>query len=206
MTSKTTTPPDPHSNGEAPPAEPFDPFDPKSLRINSGANADVESVLTTVPVRKPKRVEWFRVHPGDDHVVDTVIVERNTGMDTESYLVLPAVVHLVASELRPVRLFTAMNKIGTTFLWPAKLARGDNDRIHRIADTALLCAEQAKTLWTKMVWSSELGAYEMYRAKGDLGEPQWPDRSFRDLIEIAFRGNVIDTPDHPVIRELEGDL
>ena len=46
----------------------------------------------------------------------------------------------------------------------------------------------------------------MCRAKGDLGEPQWPDKSFRDLLEIAFRCNLIDRPDHPVISELAGEL
>ena len=43
-------------------------------------------------------------------------------------------------------------------------------------------------------------------AKGDLGEPQWPDKSFRELIAIAFRDNVIDRADHPVIRELNGEI
>ncbi len=204
MASKTTTPPDPHSNGEAPPAADYDPFNPEAMRVDCGLDADVAPVLTMVPVRKPKRTEWFRRHP--DYVVDTAIVERDTGMDKESYLVMPAVAHLVASELRPVRLFVVMNRVGTTILWPIKLARGDNDHIHRIADTALMAAEQALSLWTKMVWSSDLGAYEMFRAKGDLGEPDWLDTSFRDLIEIGFRGKVIDSPDHPVIRELEGDL
>ena len=105
-----------------------------------------------------------------------------------------------------MRLFTAINKRGTVFLWPIKLPNDDNDRIRRIADTALQCAEQAKTLWVKMHWDRDLGGYEMQRAKGDLGEPQWPDKSFRDLLEIAFRHHLIDRPDHPVIRELAGEI
>jgi hypothetical protein len=39
-----------------------------------------------------------------------------------------------------------------------------------------------------------------------LGTPQWPDKTLRDLIEIAFRYNLIDREDHPVIRELAGEL
>ena len=46
----------------------------------------------------------------------------------------------------------------------------------------------------------------MFRAKGDLGEPQWPEKSFRELLEIAFRSYLIDRPDHEVIRELAGEL
>ena len=78
--------------------------------------------------------------------------------------------------------------------------------MQRIFDTALQAAEQAKALWVQMWWNRDLGAYEMARAKGDLGSPQWPDKSFRDLLEIGFRHNLIDWADHPVIRELAGEL
>ena len=53
-------------NGEVSPEAPTDPFDPVALSINALADIEVEKVLTTVPVRKPKRTEFFRVHP--DHV------------------------------------------------------------------------------------------------------------------------------------------
>jgi len=36
--------------------------------------------------------------------------------------------------------------------------------------------------------------------------PQWPDKSFRDLIELAFRHNRIDRANHPVIQRLDGEL
>lgn len=186
------------------PSDPFDPFDPAQLRVDTMGDFEVEQVLTAVPVRKPKRIEFFRVHP--EFVSDMLLVERDTGMDRESFLVTPDVRDMVASELRLVRLFTCINKNGTVFLWPVKLPQGDNDRIRRMTDTALRCADQAKTLWTKLVWNRDLGGYEMYKAKGDLGSPQWPDKTHRDLIEIAFRDNLIDRPDHPVIKELYGEI
>jgi hypothetical protein len=197
-----TTKPNPSTDGKAGPT--FDPFDPEALRVSSMAGIEVEQVLTTVPVRKPKRTEFFRVHP--DHVLDTHLLERDTGMEKDSYLVTPEVQHLVVSELRPVRLFTAITKHGTVFLWPVKLPTDENDRLRRTSDSALQGADQAKTLWTKLVWNRHLGAYELFKAKGDLGEPQWPDKSFRDLIEIAFRSNLIDRGDHEVIRELSGEI
>jgi hypothetical protein len=190
---------------QAVPNESIDPFDPETLRIGSLADVDVERVLTAVPVRRPNRTEFFRVHP--ESVTDTLVLEREDGLDRETYLVQRDVQDLVAHELRRVRLFTCINKRGTVFLWPAKLPRVDsNDSGRRWAETALLIADQAKTLWVKMLGNRDLGGYEMFRAKGDLGEPQWPDKTFRDLIEIAFRGRLIDREDHPVIRELAGEL
>jgi hypothetical protein len=184
----------------------FDPFDPEMLRTATTVDVEVEQVLTTVPVRKPKRTEFFRVHPGADYVLDIYITERDTGMEKETYLVLPNFQPLVVEELRKVRLFTTITKHGTVLLWPVKLPGDDDSKSRRIADSALTGAEQAKTLWTKLAWDRMLGAYTMFRAKGDLGEPQWPEKSFRDLLEIAFRNNIIDRADHPFIRELNGEL
>lgn len=185
-------------------AKAADPFDPESLRLNAGTDVNIEKVLTAVPVRKPKRTEFVRVHP--DYMSDALVLERDDGLDRECYLVTPEVQHLVLPELRRTRLFVTINKRGTVFLWPVKLPGDDNDRFRRMADTALQAAEAAKALWVKVVWNRDLGGYEMFRAKGDLGEPQWPDKSFRDLIEIAFRLNLIDREDHPVIQELAGEL
>jgi hypothetical protein len=192
----------PELDGRQPAA--VDPFDPEALRAGALADVDVEKVLTAVPVRKPGRTEFVRVH--HDHVLDVLLLEVNSGLDREHYLVMPEVQHLVLPELRRTRLYVAITKRGTVFLWPIKLPIEGHDRIRRVSDTALQGAEQAKSLWTKVVWNSGLGGYELFRAKGDLGEPQWPDKAFRDLIEIAFRHNLIDREDHPVIRELEGEL
>jgi hypothetical protein len=191
-------------NLSAVPDEPADPFDPETLRVGALADIEVERVLNTVPVRRPNRTEFFRVHR--DYVVDMFVLEREDGMDRETYLVQSNVQDLVLPELRKVRLFVCINKRGTVFLWPVKLPREDVNTGRRWQQSALQVAEQAKTLWVKMAGNKDLGAYEMFRAKGDLGEPQWPDKSHRDLIEIAFRDHLIDRSDHPVILELAGEL
>ena len=91
----------------------IDPFDPARFRVDPLADIEVEKVLTTVPVRKPKLTEFFRVHSGRDFTVDMYLLEREDGMDRESYLVDPKVQHLVLSELRQVRLFTAISNTAT---------------------------------------------------------------------------------------------
>jgi hypothetical protein len=208
MTEKSTSPTIsvPELNGEVPQPKP-DPFDPEFLRAGADADIAIEKVLTAVPVRKPERREFVRVHPDRAFSVDTLVLERTDGMDKESYLVAPEIQHLVLPELRRVRLYTAISRRGVVFLWPVKLPIEDTgDRLRRVSETALLSAEQAKTVWVRVMWSKDLGGYELLRAKGDLGEPQWPDKSLRDLIEIAFRHNLIDHPDHAVLRELAGEM
>ena len=52
----------------------------------------------------------------------------------------------------------------------------------------------------------DLGAYAHVRARGNLDEPKWPDKTFGELLRIAFAARIIDRPDHPYIRELNGEL
>jgi len=49
------------------------------------------------------------------------------------------------------------------------------------------------------------GIYTHYEPSTDLPDPRWPTISFREIIRIAFRDRMIESLDHPVIRELRGD-
>jgi hypothetical protein len=190
------------------PDESPDPFDPSALRVDEVADIETERVLTTVPVRKPNRNEFFRVHPREEFCLpQTLVIEHVSGMDRHTYLVQGDARLAIADELRLVRIFTAISKAGTVFLWPAKLPRPDRDAGRRWAETALHVAEQAKFNWVKMVGNRDLGAYDLFRARGDLGDPQWPaDKSFQDLLRLAFQEFVITSADHPVIKELNGEV
>ena len=53
----------------------------------------------------------------------------------------------------------------------------------------------------------DLGAYEMYRARGDLGDPRWTDKTLDEMLVLAFKGDLlINSIDHPVLRELAGEV
>jgi len=186
---------------------PNDPFDLDSLRSAPLQDLDLERVLTTVPVRRPGRTEFFRVHPDPAYVLDTHILEHADGLDRKTYLVVPELRAELAPELRAVRLFTCITKRATVFLWPAKLPLEDASNSGRAwHQSALQAAEEAKRLWVKLVGNKELGAYEYVKARGDLGEPQWPDKTLQELIKLAFKDQLIDTLEHEVIRELNGDI
>jgi hypothetical protein len=197
-----------------PPAEPpqdgqpLDPFDLDALRVEGLDDISTEKVLLTVPARKPKAREFFRVHPGDDYTLDSLVFERVDGLDREVYLVAKHLRAELAGDCQRVRLFTCMSKRGVLFLWPARLpddeAAGGGGRAWH--SSALETAEEAKKSWVRMQGDRDLGAYVMHRAKGDLGEPAWPDMTFRDLIALAFKDRLIDTPHHDVLRELRGEL
>jgi hypothetical protein len=139
---------------------PVDPFaDLSAFRLSQDFAADlgVKKLLLKVPVRKPGRQEFFRVHP--DHCYT---------------------------------------------LWPARLP-GPDGRVNPWHSSALEIADLAKSAWMRMAADRSLGAYQAYKAAGELPDPEWPDRPFNELMRIAFaNGYLINNEDHPVIKRLLG--
>jgi len=177
------------------------------LRSASLDNIAVEKVTLAVPVRRPGRNEFFRTHPDPEMTVDWFVLERDDDIDREVYWVIEEFRADLLDELKPVRIFTCVNKRGTEFLWPAKLPGSDNRLGRRWHESALEIADQAKRLWVKMQGKRDLGACEMFRAKGDLGDPVWSGKTLSEMLGLAFKGDLlIDSIDHPVLQELAGEI
>ena len=174
-----------------------------ALRLNPDVAATVgtKEVLRHVPVRKPNRTEFVRVHPDETMQITTgVFVDKE---ERETFFVMPELRGELAGELKPVLLATAISRQGTVFLWPIALPEGGGRR-NAWAETAREAYELAKVSWVRMVADMPLGAYRIYEAEGVLSEPVWPDRTLSELLEIGFKDRIIDTVDHPVIRRLRG--
>jgi hypothetical protein len=182
-----------------------DPFDPATLRMSQdfAALADVKPILATVPVRKPNRQDFVRVHPSEDYQLTTALLELKE--ERETYLVAPDLRHELFGELVPVMIFTAINRQGVVFLWRCRLP-DETGRTNPWHESALEAAERAKSKWTRVQADMSLGAYRIYEAHGDLPEPEWPQESLRDLLSIAFKGRYIDDLDHAVLKRLRGEI
>lgn len=180
------------------------PFDPSALRLDQSFadTVGVEKLLTTVPVRKPNRQDFVRVHPDPSYRLSPAgVIEVKE--DREVYLVTPGMARALTQEISPVTLFTAINRQGTLFLWPVKLPRPDGRQLewHR---SAIEAAERAMKQWLRIAANMSLGAYEMTAAIGDLPQPIWPNYPFQEILEIAFRDHVVDRPNHPLVQRLRG--
>jgi len=190
-----------------PPGEPLttDLFDLERLRVsqNFADTLGVRKVLTTVPVMKPNR-QWFvRVHPAADHRLTVALIELKE--ERLTFLVTPEIAAQLPEEVTLRMLFTAVTRQGTVFLWPVRLPTTDG-RTDHWNRSAMEAAERAQRAWVRVVANMSLGAYEVYEATAELPEPIWPDVSFRELVEIAFRERLITTHDHPVLRRLRGEV
>jgi hypothetical protein len=122
-----------------------DPFDLDALRSAPDLDLDVEKILTTVPVRRPGRNEFFRVRPDADYVIDGYVLEHESEMDRTVYWVVTGLQAALKDHLRKVRLFTCIDKRSKIFLWPAKLPTADGSAPARSWYlSGLRAAEEAK--------------------------------------------------------------
>ncbi|MCI0335924.1 MAG: hypothetical protein L0228_22180 [Planctomycetes bacterium] len=188
---------------EAPP----DPFDPARLRLSQdfAATIGVQKALLTVPVRKPDKSWFVRVHPDESYRLQTAVL--NLKEDREVYLIEPALwSDLMTSEATFTfqALFTAITRQRTVFLWPIGLP-GPDGKSNSWNDSAIQAATRAMECWVRVTANMQAGGYDIVEAVSEIPAPTWPDMSLRDLLEIAFRNRRIDSLDHPLLRRLRGE-
>jgi hypothetical protein len=184
-----------------------DPFHPESLRLGEDFHATlgVKKALLSIPVRKPDKSWFVRVHPDPAYRLQTAVIELKE--DRETYLVAHHLWPTLADEatFRAKLLATAINRQGTLFIWEANLPRQDG-RVDEWTRTALEAVHCATTRWVRIAANMSLGAYDLFEAAAQLGEPDWPQTPFNELLRVAFKGRCIDNLDHPVLRRLRGEV
>ena len=141
------------------------------------------------------------MHPSEDYQLQTMVLEMKE--DREAFLVAPGLWSELSNELSPRVIYTTVNRQGVTTLWPVRLPRADG-RIDNWSASSLDAAIKAKTQWIRVKANMWLGAYEIFEAKTEVPDPEWRAESFKELLDIAFRGRYIESTEHPVIRRLWG--
>ena len=179
---------------------PDDEFDLESIRMSQdyGKQISVKKLLTTVPVRKPNKTQFFRTHP--KYRMDVHLLKY--GETDELYVVKPGVLAAVFELAKPYRLVLTVDRIGTAFIWP--LAIPDEERPLDWHKSAMEADFEAQKGWVRMASNQALGAYEISKALGELPEPEWPSESWNKLVGVGFRQKIIDNPEHIIIQKLQG--
>jgi hypothetical protein len=182
-----------------------DPFAPESLRIEpaTGSGPGVKKVRLHVPVRKPTRQEFFRVHPAPEFRLSMAILELKE--ERETYAVIPDLAAELLGDVRQVELRLCITRSGVVFLWPVPLP-SDDGRRNAWHETARGAVELSETAWVRMSANMGAGCYDVAQAPDGISEPNWPDTSLAELLRIAFgKGLLIDSFDHPVLKRLRGE-
>jgi hypothetical protein len=180
-------------------------LDLKSLRLpaNYGATLGVKKLLTNVPVGKPKKPQFFRTHVSEEMTFPAMILENKEAR--ESYLVIPDVSQEISELVRPVMLHAAIDRQNNVSLIPVPLPGEDGTR-NPWHESLAQAVEHAKLKWLRITANMHAGGYDVYEAEGELPEPEWPAHDIEALVQVAFRGKIITSLDHPVVQSLLGKI
>ncbi len=181
----------------------FDDLDALKVRDVEEAAGLVEGVRTYVPVRKPSREQFFRIHPGPEYQLRSLVLELKE--EGETLFISPTLQNALLGEKcvgqRILRL--GVTRQGVAFIWPVRPPMAD--RADAWASTALDAIAHAERRWTRMTADMALGGYRIAVAAVD-DEPTWPTESFGELLKIAFKNSIVDSLDHPTLRRLRGEV
>lgn len=162
-------------------------------------------LLELIPVRRPDKTTWFRTHPDKQFWFRAFLIpdERSGDLYFLSQPVWQALAKLGERAVTRKVLIPVMSRNYVLTLWPIGL--GADGTLGSWAESAVRAAVTAQTEWTRIASNRELGAYEIRARPSDNIEPKWPALDILEMLRIAFRGRVITSVDHPIIRELRGE-
>jgi hypothetical protein len=183
------------------------PFDPTNLRLdqNYAETVGVKKLITTIPVKKPNKQTFFRIHSGEEWRDNFPIIDLKD--DGEEYIVARPLVPELITEVVIKQLRLGITRQGNLFFLPLRLP-GPDGKDMAWWSSLREHADRAETHWLRVIANKELGAYEALQASDSLSEPEWDLQGLRfwNLIEIAFKKFLITDLDHPVVKRLRGRL
>ena len=179
--------------------------DLQSLRLPTsyGATMGVKKLLTSVPVRKPRKPQFFRTHPSADMAFGGMLLQQKE--KDESYLVMPDVAHQISELIQAVDLFTAIDRQNNVFLIPVPRP-GESGARNPWHESLFQAVELARESWIRIDANMAMGGYNVFEAQVSLPEPDWPEHDIHKLVEVAFRGKIIQSLDHPLVQGLLGRI
>jgi hypothetical protein len=177
------------------------PFSSLRLSQNFGESLGVKKVLATVPVGKPTKDRFFRTHTSPSWVFPTWILENKAAGET--YIVSPEVASVLGDLVRPVELYAVIDRQNNPYLIPVPLP-GPNGVRNSWHESLLQAVLPARLVWLRISANMDLKGYDIFEAAASLPEPIWPETTMDELLEVAFRGRIITSLDHPVVQDRLG--
>jgi hypothetical protein len=179
-------------------------YDPASLALSQdfAVEALVKKEWEIIRVERPSKARVFRTHP--TYRLKTVLLSLKE--DNEVYLVTKPLRSALAQESTcgVFHLFCCLSKQGSPFVWPIRAADagGKWNIWHQSAYQIALKAEER---WCRIQANKDAGHYVAEYDRRTLSQQQpadWPDLSFEQWLELAFREFTITSLDHPVLKRL----
>ena len=201
MNPKTPTDQDINELG-LPPSAPQPEMDLQGLALSQDytSMASVKKAILKVPIQKPPAQTWFQINADPAWQIRVPVIELKE--DREHYIVAADMRDELLGEWIPKLLTGTITKQGTVMFWPIRLP-GPDGKLDTWNESALEIVRSYAGRWIRMQSNRESGAYDVIEPVSELPPPEWPADP-QALLKIAFRGRIITSTDHPIVRQLRG--
>ncbi len=175
----------------------FDMNDFVARPIDSGIV--IKRKITTILVRRPNSQMYFQAHPELEVLVDAVDWKD----EGTWYLVHQDKVAELFEQTKRIMVYPCVNTKNDPFLFPVPQCddRGNWNPWHKSASRAV---QEARKHWVRIQPNKSIQGYDVLVAEGNLAPPKWPDLTIAQYLSISFQDNIIDTEDHPIVKQLRG--
>lgn len=159
-----------------------------------------------VECQRPPKGIFFTVRPETDKPWKDRAFYFLLQMDgRDPYIVAPSIAKEKTEEdtIRPVMIVRYVTMAGEEGLWALKLnpPDGKSNNWNTSALNILELAEVGK--WVRIVNAGKHYRHQVSKKKFDKVPPKFTDRSFSDLVNIAFKDRIVTTFDHEIWDILE---
>ncbi len=176
-----------------------------SLRLPDNYSANIGGIK--LPPKtvfgKLSKHRFSRVHPAREYQFPCLAVEdKDNG---ESYVVAQHIQPYLGKNVvqKVIRLSVDSTGLPKLVFQPIVEQGGRQNHWHSTLNRAILLAEES---WVRVEPNMDAGQYSIIISKDDLGAPQWPEQTMDELVQDVFGNNIIDTPEHPYIRQIQGQI
>ena len=171
--------------------------------LDEYANPGTES--SVVECKRPPKGHYFTVRPDTDKPYkDRGIYFLLELEGRDPHLVTPKIAEQKKEEdtIRPVLIVRCVTMAGEEILWPLKLNPSDG-KSNAWNTSALNILKLAETHWVRMENAKKHYRHRLSNKTLAKVPPKFTERSFQDLIDIAFKDRIVRTIDHEIWDVLE---
>lgn len=187
-------------------------LDLSKLKIQPGTAGIIKTapVLKTIRVKRPDNTAFFRIRAGPEWVADYPIFSAK-GTDKEKYLVYPEFQQelIERNSLSIVRFYFGIEwGSNVMFLTDVGIQTNEDGTLNSYHRSRAELYEMGKEKWISISANLDLGAYVATEAKSKIPDPAWPPKpeNIDEAVQIAFKNNVIDNENHPILKKLRGEI
>jgi hypothetical protein len=167
---------------------------------NMKAQTGTRKAPTTVPIRKPRPLEWVYIIPSDDWRIQIDLLEDKSNQE----------VYLVNSDLElgiPLSLkwlVTYQTRKGDPVLWPINVqVPGKRKESYHESYTDIVTEHSGE--WIRLEHNEDAKRFDYYPCPARITPPpppELPQYGLQWVLDLGFKHRTLDSYDHPVLKRI----